>query len=250
MVNFCAKAKEVKEGWQNIKSPEQTYEGPLSKHCGCGHSHQLLSLSKAKETNISPSVCAHFLQSLPRLIEERGHLNTVKLRGNGAYFFSPLSDSDCPGHFLLLQQPRLQARWRAWQESRSQPANAFVVNERCTMSERCRKRQGEEEGTGNLQFQHLLSQARSLEELEGGAKRARVVGRGKYRTLNVRRCQRERLLGRGERKVDSGGWQRVELLRGYANCCHFHTVSAFSKNCPLASARKVRECTRTRAHPS
>ena len=90
MVDFCAKAKEVKEGWPNIKSPEQTYEGPLSKHCGCGHSHQLLSLPKAKETNISPSVCAHFLQSLPRLPEGRGQLNTLKLRGNGAYFFSPL----------------------------------------------------------------------------------------------------------------------------------------------------------------
>ena len=37
-------------------------------------------------------------------------------------------------------------------------------------------------------------------------------GRGEYRTINVRRCQRERLIGEGEEKVDSGRWQRVEFL--------------------------------------
>ena len=46
-----------------------------------------------------------------------------------------------------------------------------VRNER----ERSRKRQGEEEGTGRLQFQHVVGQARSLADLECGAKRARVV---------------------------------------------------------------------------
>ena len=41
----------------------------------------------------------------------------IKLRVNSAGHFSPLSDPDSPGIFLFRQQPWLQARWRAWQES-------------------------------------------------------------------------------------------------------------------------------------
>ena len=174
-LNKAATAKEVKEGWPSIKSPEQTYEGPLSKHCGCGHTHQSLSLSKAKETNISPSVCAHFLQSLPRLPEERGQLITVNFPQWCTFLLSP---------FRLRQSRSLLA---AAATNFAGPleglAGVTTSARQCICCERevrnegekRRKRQGEEEGTGRLQFQHVVGQARSLAELEGGAKRARVV---------------------------------------------------------------------------
>ena len=64
VANFKAKASEVKEGWPQLEGPEQTYMGPLSKHCGCGHKHESLGKTKATtEKNQPISMC-----SLPAVI--------------------------------------------------------------------------------------------------------------------------------------------------------------------------------------
>ena len=99
-------------------------------------------------------------------------LNTEKLRGNGTHLFSPLSDPDSPGHFLLLQQPWLQARWKAWQESGSRSCRAKLEH----VSEYEKEEGMEKRKEANeVQGPSVEKQESREAEFEGSAKMARMV---------------------------------------------------------------------------
>ena len=100
-------------------------------------------------------------------------LNTEKLRGNGTHLFSPLSDPDSPGHFLLLQQPWLQARWKAWKESCSSSCRAKLDHVPEYEEEGgTEKRKEAKEVQGPSVEKHVESREA---DFEGSAKMARMV---------------------------------------------------------------------------
>ena len=113
MTNFDAHCAERHEGWPQLSETALSYVGPFPDECKCGCKHTSLETARTQATAVEPSICAHLLQSLPRLPEERESLNMNRLRVNSAGHFSPLSDPDSPGIYLFRQQPWLQACWRA-----------------------------------------------------------------------------------------------------------------------------------------
>ena len=112
------------------------------------------------------------------------------------------------------------------------------------MSERCRKRQGVKEGSVNLRFQHMLSQARSLEELEGGAKRARVVDEA-----STERLTSEDAKGNGCSEEVKERWFQVDGRE--SNCSAFTpivvTSSQFQHSPKTAHSRQPEKCGSARA---
>ena len=146
MTNFCLQGTEFHEGWPQLSEASSSYVGPLPDRCKCGGKHTSLVTARPQSAAVDSSICAQVLQSLPRLPEERGSLNMCKLRVKSAGRFSPLSDPDSPGIFLFRQQPWLQARWQAWQESGglcSHKSDQFVVS--------FPEREGEKKGGGRME---------------------------------------------------------------------------------------------------
>ena len=96
------------------------------------------SVTQSVESNRNkhqPVRLCPFLAVIATTPRGTGEAKHGRLRGNGAFFFSCLSDPDSPGH-SMLRQPWLKARWRAWQESGSQSCKANVVKEPETRKER------------------------------------------------------------------------------------------------------------------
>ena len=120
MTNFRAHFNELKECWPQISNTDRSNSGARSNRCKCGFSHSTLETTRAQNFAVEAAVCAHFLEVSPQL-------NEVRLRGNGEFHFSPLADADSSGNFLFRQQPWLQARWRAWQDSAGLKVNKTKV---------------------------------------------------------------------------------------------------------------------------
>ena len=114
--------------------------------------------------DVEAAVCAHFLKALSRLPTERGKLNEVRLRGNGEFHFSPLTDADSPGNFLFRQQPRPQARWRDWKDSAGLKENRTEVER-----EKGTECGGKEDSVARIvEAHHNESETRSVDRVEMG----------------------------------------------------------------------------------
>ena len=184
MTNFCVQCPELHEGWPQLSEASLSSNvGPLPVMCKCGCKHTSLITARPLATAVEPSICAHLLQSLPRLPEERGSLNMSSLRVNSAGHFSPLSNPDSLGIFFLRQQPWLQAWWRACQESEgsnSSKANQVVeaVPEQVSKREEEGGREEKVRVAGGSVLVHCDTVNRKSQRTEGPA---RVHGTGMRR---------------------------------------------------------------------
>ena len=101
MANFKATAPEVKEGWPKLEGENTYLRGPLYANIAIAAKIIKRSGSQKQRTQTSALLLVpHFLQSLPRLPEERGKVKHGKVARQWYSFCSLLSlAQDSPGTF-------------------------------------------------------------------------------------------------------------------------------------------------------
>ena len=165
-------------------------------------------------------------------------LNKEKLRGNATHLFSPLSDPDSPGHFLMLQQPWLQARWRAWQDSGSSSCRAKLVDvARARIEEENQEKRKE---AGRVQVSEVERQESKHGVLEGSTKRVRVLDKASAERINAEVADRRESTWMAEDGGRSGVARKVEFSDAKHEIVvypHFHEFGRMLCSVSLESAR-------------